>query len=200
MIGKITIIGTGYGWDAAPYDIDNVWAITTLAPTKRTEVNLVIDMNQHADLRWGQVEFDNNLKTIAWCKENSIPYIGLTEYPLKDVLASFGIDFFNSTIDYAIALAITKKPKEIHIYGVNMTHTSEYEYQKFGVDFWCGVAIGRGIKIVVPYKDSAIMKTCDGLMYGYDQKQEQQMPVRSYKRIRTSSSIIHPKEVICKKS
>ena len=189
---RITIIGTAYGKEDAPHDgVGEVWGITTLVPEKRTEVDRVIDMNQYDDLRWGEFERDANLNTIAWCDENNVPYIGLRNYPIDKVVGIFGTDFFNSTIDYALALAITQKPKEIHIYGVLMSHTSEYEYQKFGVDFWCGVAIGRGIKIVIPDIRSAIMKTCDGLMYGYDKKQAQQMSPRAYKRIRVNSSLIY---------
>ena len=180
---KLTIIGTGYGWENAPHGDDlEVWGITYL-PTLRKDVNNVIDMNVYDDLRWGRFEQERNERVIDWCEENDVPYICLDNYPIDEIEKHFCVDYFSNTVDYALALGIYKGFKEIHLYGVNVTHDSEYAYQKPGIDFWCGVAIGRGIKVVIPGKKSAIMKTSDGLMYGYDRKQKQQLSRRLLKRI-----------------
>ena len=180
---KLIIIGTGYGWDDAPYGDDiEVWGITYL-PTLRKEVDRVVDMNVYYDLRWGEFEKERNDKVIKWCSENKVEYTCLDNYPIDKIKDFFGVDYFSNTVDYAIALAIYNGFKEISIYGINATHFSEYYFQKAGIDFWYGVAIGRGIKIIIPGKKSTIMKTQDGLLYGYDTKQKQQLTERALKRI-----------------
>jgi len=52
-----------------------------------------------------------------------------------------------------------------------MDATSDYYKIKCGADFWCGYVKGLGKKITVHGK-STIMKTVDGLVYGYDIKQK----------------------------
>lgn len=168
---KVIIIGKGFGWENAP-SISNefdTWGITQLI--LRRPVDLVIDMNRYDDFRWGELELEENAVAIAMCKEGNIPYIGLHNYKIKEMISHFETDYFSSTIDYAIALAIYSKYEEIQIYGVNLSHNTEYGPLKPGVDFWCGMAKGRGIKLAVHGKDSTIMKTIDGLVYGYDTPQ-----------------------------
>jgi len=52
-----------------------------------------------------------------------------------------------------------------------MLSGSEYAYQKAGVEFWIGQAMGRGIKVINHSPISTILKTRDGLLYGYGTKQ-----------------------------
>jgi len=138
---------------------------------------MVIDMNVYDDMRWGEVEKKHNDRVLELCKEKKIKYVGLHNYPLERVQKSIPTDYFTSTVDYAIALAIHMNFDEIHLYGINMTFGTEYEYQKPGADFWCGVALGRRIKLVVHGEGSSIMVARDGLMYGYDRMQERQVVV-----------------------
>ena len=51
-------------------------------------------------------------------------------YPLGDIVGQLGIDYFNSSIAYAMAMAICNKPSEISIWGVDMTATEEYAVQR----------------------------------------------------------------------
>ena len=171
---KVNIIGKSPQWHEAPDVSDkfDTWGITQLM--LRRSVDLVIDMNVYDDMRWGSDELLENLLVKRKCKSRDIPYIGLDDYPIDEIVEFFGVDYFSNTVDYAIALAIYMEYKEIDIYGIDMIHGSEYQDQKPGVDFWCGVAIGKGIKVKVHGAFSSIMKTKDGLLYGYDIKQKQQ--------------------------
>jgi hypothetical protein len=158
---RVDIVGKGIGWEDAPEG--NIWGITQLI--LRRPVNLVIDMNDYS--LWGEQEKLDADKAMAIACQSGVPYIDLETYPLADIIGHFGTDYFTSTVDYAIALAIYGAYDEIHLWGVNMELGGEYYYQKPGVDFWCGVAIGKGIKIVAYGERTTIMKSCDRMLYGY---------------------------------
>ena len=166
----VNIIGKGLGWETAPtlsteYE---TWGLTQLL--LRRPVNLVIDMNVYDNMRWGINEKEENDKVKKLCPLMNIQYYGLENYPLTEVIDYFQTDYFNSTIDYALALAIYKQANSIHLYGINLTQGTEYKHQKPGVEFWCGIAKGKGIKVTTQ-EPTAILKTHDGLLYGYDTKQ-----------------------------
>ena len=167
MSGKVAIIGKGKSWVDAPYDIE-AWGITQLVLWRY--VDLVIDMNVYDDLRWGKMERMQNMAAIQKCKNENIPYIGLGDYPKDKIVECFNTDYFSNTVDYAIALALYRGYKQIDLYGINFTLDSEYAYQKPGMDFWCGVAKGMGVRIT-SHGESELMKTKDRLMYGYDTRQ-----------------------------
>lgn len=165
----VNIIGRGRGWEDAPRD-ELSWGITLI--NLQRPVDLVIDMNVYDDGRWGETERLGAVasKALAW--KNNIPYICLDNYPIDDILNHFKVDYFNSTVDYAIALAIYNKYTQIKCWGVNMANNTEYAEQKGGVEFWLGYAMGTGIDIQVNGSYSRILKTKDGKMYGYDLPQK----------------------------
>lgn len=99
------------------------------------------------------------------------------KYPLDDVVKALLPNFvrgrkdrsqirtvFSSTIAYSIALAIYKGYEQIMLYGVEMDSNTEYMYQRSDVYFWIGVAVGRGIDVIINEKS----KTFDGLLYGFE--------------------------------
>jgi hypothetical protein len=73
--------------------------------------------------------------------------------------------YFRATISYAIALALYLGYKEIHIYGVELSHHAEYKSQRDNFIFWNGVAAGRGVVIN--------LHCCNGLfdrpLYGFEE-------------------------------
>jgi hypothetical protein len=164
---KVVIIGKGRGLEYAPSgkNID-VWGITQVILS--TPVDLVIDMNIYDDGRWGEQEKDEARKSKEICDINKIPYIDLTNYPLKEITDYFNTDYFSSTVDFAIAYALYSGYKEIDLYGVNMEDDTEYQYQKASVEFWIGIAKGMGVRIKVFGDSSSILRTRDKKVYGYD--------------------------------
>lgn len=72
------------------------------------------------------------------------------KYPFDDVAKSIGRYYFNSSIAYAMALAIHEKAEEIHVYGVDMKASDEFGYQKPNMEYLIGVAVGKGIKVHIP--------------------------------------------------
>lgn len=99
---------------------------------------------------------------------------GNVAYPkdevVADVLKGFQrgndpVEYFTSGPCYALALAIHLGYKRIEMYGIEMESDSEYIYQRDGVALYHGIAIGRGIEVVIP-KNSMMYYAP---LYGYDQ-------------------------------
>lgn len=163
---KLCIIGKGNGWADAPGDLET-WGITQT--NLRRKVNRVIDMNDYA--LWGEAEAEEARRSREKAKLDGIPYIDRDNYPLNEIVKAFGTDYFNSTVDYALALAIHEGWKQVDLYGVNMANMTEYSHQKPGAEFWVGYAMGRGIKVNIHGKMSSLLKTHDGKIYGYGTRQ-----------------------------
>jgi hypothetical protein len=159
----LNIIGKGKTWVDAPLN-EYTWGITQLL--LRRPVDLVIDMNVYSDGRWGELERKEAELVKERCEKESIPFIGLENYPLKEVMERFKTDYFSSTVDYAIALALYHGYNEINLYGITMS-IADYGNLKCGCDFWCGMAKGMGVDLKVHGK-TTVMMTVDGKVYGYD--------------------------------
>lgn len=100
------------------------------------------------------------------------------KYPLHEVTADvFGsikkkrldgtmetVQYFSSSVAYAVALAIYLGYKTIEIYGVEMQTDTEYHFQRDGLLLVVGIAMGRGINVIMP-KATVLMR---GLLYGYE--------------------------------
>lgn len=164
---KVVIVGKGHGCADAPLE-GETWGICQCL--RRRIFTMIIDMNDYS--LWGRTEATADKISRAAAKKNGVPYCDLTNYPIKEVVEYFGVDYFTNTVDYAIALAIYRGFTEIDLYGVNMAFGSEYEFEKPGVEFWIGQAMGRGIKVNVFGSESTILKTRDGLLYGYGTTQK----------------------------
>lgn len=159
---SVILLGKGKGWKNAPCDIET-WGITQQLIDR--PISRIIDMNDYS--LWGRLEEKKDKQSRERAKALGIPYYDLETYPYKEISEHFGTDYFYNTVDFALALAIYEGYDDIHLWGVTMEIPGEYAYQKPGVDFWCGVAIGRGAKINVHGSKSTIMMTKDGFVYGY---------------------------------
>lgn len=117
-----------------------------------------------------------NQKHMEWLKKATIPILMVKHYddipmsipyPINDILKTFG-GFFNNTISYMVALAIKLKYKEIHLYGVDMSHPTEWD-QRASVCLLIGMAQGMFMtqgwpKVVIP-PESLILKS--PFLYGF---------------------------------
>lgn len=70
--------------------------------------------------------------------------------------------YLAASITYEIALAIYEGFEEIALYGIDLNTDSEYAWQKPSVEYFLGVAAGRGIKVVLP-DNCPLLK---GTLYG----------------------------------
>jgi len=113
--------------------------------------------------------------------------------PIVDLMNEFGQAFFLNVITYMIAVAIMQKPKTIQLFGVDMrpdAGNETYSNEKGSVEYWLGVAIGRGIEIINT-KESFVLKTKqEGNFEGYKEKVPQDgLAARLPKHERTQQGI-----------
>jgi hypothetical protein len=71
-------------------------------------------------------------------------------FPWQELVRQFGPYFFTSTPAWMLAHAITLKPDEIGLWGIDMAANGEYDAQKPGCLHFIELARDRGIKITTP--------------------------------------------------
>ncbi len=71
------------------------------------------------------------------------------KFPLDDVIAVTSYDYFSCTYCYQVALAIYEGATKIGIYGADMLTGREALYERPVLEFWLGLAAGRGIEVEV---------------------------------------------------
>lgn len=70
-------------------------------------------------------------------------------YPFDDVAKTISLPYWNSSIAYAMALAIHEGAEVIDIVGVDMKSEDEYGYQRPNMEYLIGLAVGRGIPVFI---------------------------------------------------
>jgi len=71
-------------------------------------------------------------------------------YPREEVIARFSDWFMTSSIAWMLALAIHEEPDTIGIWGVDMSHDSEYAKQRAGCLHFIRLAVAHGIDVKIP--------------------------------------------------
>ena len=105
--------------------------------------------------------------------------------PVSDLVLKYGSFFFTSSIAWMFALAIEeiKKRKddenEIGLWGVDMSASEEYGYQRAGCQFFVQLAIQLGIKITIP-SESDLMQPAT--LYGISESDPKFIKLLSRKR------------------
>jgi hypothetical protein len=166
--------GTRSEFDWAREDCD-IWVFNE-APKNDWCVRADAVFQMHIPEVWRSPNNRNDANHYEWLKSGDTPTIYMMDkyddvpkaikYPLDEVremVGNFNEDYYTSSVAYAIALGIYKKYKRIEIYGVEMETQTEYYFQRGGVCFWTGIAVGRGIEI-----DSHMEIFRHEPMYGYE--------------------------------
>ena len=96
---------------------------------------------------------------------------GCVVYPFDDVIsciptAEENLRYFTQTLSYMLGLALLEGFDEIGIYGFEMASQTEYSYQKPCAEFWLGVELGTGVKLVLPPGCNLLGGT--EILYGYE--------------------------------
>ena len=77
------------------------------------------------------------------------PVEGAIKYPF-DVGDRITGGYYGSSMSYLLALAISYRPTDIGIYGVNMAAQDEWIYQRSSFEFLLGICKGLGINLHMP--------------------------------------------------
>lgn len=158
---------------------DEIWAVNGFSNVLKSDRGFAMDdvRVQEARAKGGNKKIQHLL---ASYKRHSGPiytsrthpdYPALVDYPLEAVLnSSPGRAYFNSTIAYAIALAIHEKVESIGMFGADYTFKDLHIAEKGRgcCEYWLGVAEARGIKVGVTNDSSMLDSDCGEEIYGYD--------------------------------
>lgn len=105
---------------------------------------------------------------VIWMGEQDERVPNSRKYPLDEIIEKVPgahLRWFDSSPSYAMALAIYQGYEEITLYGMDLVSNTEYVHQLRNWNFWVGVAMGRGIRIVF---ESEPNDFGNGRLYGYE--------------------------------
>ena len=176
---KVAILGFTTHKKLAPYDDDSfeIWGINDLYSQEgvaRWDRWFQIHHPEHYKGSDGRDTLPAMYEEYAkwdcpvymWKKNKDIP--NSVEFPFQKLVDKYG-NYFNNTISWLIAFAMYEGFKEIHLYGVDMQHNTEYSHQRPSCEYFIGLARGLGIEVVIP-KESSLLKT--KYLYGLETERE----------------------------
>lgn len=199
---KIALLGTQpASVELAPFD-DPSWAIWACSPgcypicaKKRSDVwfephrwlpSQPGKSGEAGTRPWFSPEFHQFLRehkgpVFMTLKQPDIP--SSVEIPYRDLVATYGPYFWTSTLAYMIAMAIEAlKPRRerdekvaIGLFGIDMSASEEYAYQRPGCQHFVGVAKAMGIDIVLPLESDLMRPTT---MYGIGEHSHRHIKLR----------------------
>ena len=182
---KVAIVGFTTHREKAPFKDESfqIWAMNDL-------YRFVPRVDVLFELHTRKLLNSKNRETQAheeWLKSSPIPVFmqehyddipKSVRYPIETIVEKYG-NYFTNSVSYMIALAIEEGASEIHLYGVDMAGGGEYEEQRPSVEYFLGIAKGKGIKVHVP-PESELLKTM--YLYGYEDEKETAMQLTMKER------------------
>jgi hypothetical protein len=159
---------------------DEVWAINAMGGCLQHDRAFHMDDLMVQESRAKNDPNGNIAGMLTWLKthpgfytsKSYAGYPGAIEYPLEAVCNSIDHNYFNSTVAYAVALAIHEKAQQIGFFGVDFTYKDRHQAERGRgcVEFLIGIAMARGIEIAIT-QDSSLLdsnESQDLRLYGYD--------------------------------
>ena len=166
---EVIILGHGPSRGHCQYHCET-WGVNNVYDfAKRLDRLFIMDKINEQEFEYGQLDRIAAEGTII---TTSIPYPEyegrwkIEPYPIRDVLTKFQTRFFSNAICYMMAFALLNDYEKIWWYGIDMSTSSTYLFEKGAVEYWMGRANERGVP-VINTEESATGKTIDGRMYGY---------------------------------
>jgi len=169
---KVALIGTAPSSRMlAPYG-DPSWTIWACSPGNMKQIpRFDAWFEIHANLLWPEhaaygPPYLEWLKTLT-CPvymQDQVQVPNATTFPMEELVAEFGNDFFTSSFAWMMAFAMKQGAKEIALYGIDMASRDEYILQRPGFFFFRHIARTRGITVSAPH-ESDIMQSPP--LYGY---------------------------------
>lgn len=184
---KLVLLGTADTMVQAPYD-DRTWEIwacqTAITYPACKRADAIFEL--HDDSYWSDpaiIERINAWGGPVWM-QRQVPQIPKSQaLPLDEMIASFGdavgARYYTSTIALMLAFALYRgEYDEIALWGVHMETAEEWGKQRSAMEYWVGVANGRGVKVHVP-RESSLCRSAT--VYGYDSESALMSEVRRLK-------------------
>jgi hypothetical protein len=152
---RIALIGSAPSSVAlAPYG-DPSWTIWGCSPgavpyAKRVDAWFEIHPLSQPDITPDYIAWMAHLGKPVHLIEPAAGIPTSVRYPREEMESKYGRYFFTSSIAWMFALALEQGPQEIGLWGVDMSATEEYGYQRAGCHYFIQIAQLRGIKVVIP--------------------------------------------------
>lgn len=172
----ITILGSGPEWQKYPQDVET-WTVGKMLmlkdPPKR--VDRIFSLDAIDDMKIIKRGVFSREAFIGEINRRAVPYYSSVlepeiplsaEYPLKDVVGRFKVPYFSNTISYMIALALFEGVRTLNLYGVAQMGAHEYVTERGCVEFWLGMALGKGVSVNIE-TPSLVMRNNSEYPYGY---------------------------------
>ena len=211
---KIAIVGLGGSYSdyiaarVASQEFDEVWGINCIGAIIHVDRTFMMDPvtrfihTENAGSQTGVArEFlAKNTAPIYSCIQLA-DYPQIELYPLEEVVKHTGVCYFNNTVAYAMAYAIWKKAKQICLYGIDFTYknVNMAESGRACVEFWCAIAISKGIKIEVAHRSGLLDTNVpdNEKLYGYHRLEDPLVQtVKDGSLLITKQSSIDPPEPV----
>lgn len=148
-----------------------VWAINTTGTFMRCDRVIHMDSLEKYKEVWGEAKYRQfaTLKVPVYTSEVSEDIPTSVEYPLHQVVQELGLPYFNTTVAYAVGLAIYEKFDEIALFGCDFTYANHHiaESGRACVEFWLRYAIDRGIRVVGGLTSTLFDMDTKQQLYGY---------------------------------
>ena len=211
---KIAIVGLGGSYSdyiaarVASQEFDEVWGINCIGAIIHVDRTFMMDPvtrfihTENAGSQTGVArEFlAKNTAPIYSCIQHA-DYPQIELYPLEEVVKHTGVCYFNNTVAYAMAYAIWKKAKQICLYGIDFTYknVNMAESGRACVEFWCAIAISKGIKIEVAHRSGLLATNVpdNEKLYGYHRLEDPLVQtVKDGSLLITKQSSIDPPEPV----
>lgn len=160
---------------------DETWTINALGDVFACDRIFHMDDVRIQQIRADAAPESNIAAMLKWLKTHPGPivtsrahpdYPGLEEFPLEAVVNDCPFGYFNSTAAYAVAYAVHHRVGKVSLFGCDFTYPDAHDAEKGRacVEYWLGMAVERGIKVVVP-KTTSLLDACHTQaerFYGYD--------------------------------
>ncbi len=172
---EVALIGKSPGRELAPEHGGSVttWGVNDIVRHRQVGVCFWMDRRILADTNQDRVVTASVNKTntpmYSVQKWEDIPTS--IAYPIDNVTKFFGVDYFADSCCYMLALAIYQGFSHIKMYGWTYAWGSVYVVQRPCVEYWLGVAMGRGVKVSIFGEHSALFQTHRKDRYSFEERQ-----------------------------
>lgn len=147
---------------------DEVWTINHMGKALKGWSTLIFHMDDlKCDERFVGSMYELGIPVMTSTAYEEFP--NSVAYPIQDIWDAVKLDYFETTVDYAIAFAVWRRVGWLELYGCDFTSPDNtlLEEGRTSAEFWLGFTAGRGVKFAV-VAGSTLMG-CDRArkLYGY---------------------------------
>lgn len=154
---------------------DETWAINAMAGCIQHDRAIIMDAlpyfaKNRSECHDGYRDWLHKHPGPIYTQRRYEDFLGSVEYPLQAVIKTLGCAYFNTTVAYAVALAIHIGVRNIKLYGIDFTYENNRGFAEAGracVEYWLRDAAWRNIKVDIA-PSSTLMDQCNNrALYGY---------------------------------